>query len=167
MTVCNRCGKENQDHYKFCLGCGAELTVAPKESGDVGMMKTMMADVSSAKRASPTPPGGVSPALPVGVIGYGEGGLLALYSGAADPRIGAVVVSGYFEQREGLWRMSWRGLQAALLITICESPVQPTIRVSRLWNETVFTRSAISWLSRRDLPFGQSVRPYCRSASRR
>src|SRR5439155_1265035 len=26
MTVCNRCGKENQDHYKFCLGCGAELT---------------------------------------------------------------------------------------------------------------------------------------------
>ena len=30
MTVCNRCGKENQDHYKFCLGCGAELTAAPK-----------------------------------------------------------------------------------------------------------------------------------------
>ena len=29
MTVCNRCGKENQDHYKFCLGCGAELTAAP------------------------------------------------------------------------------------------------------------------------------------------
>ena len=28
MTVCNRCGKENQDHYKFCLGCGAELTGA-------------------------------------------------------------------------------------------------------------------------------------------
>jgi pSer/pThr/pTyr-binding forkhead associated (FHA) protein len=22
---CPRCGKENQDHYKFCLGCGAEL----------------------------------------------------------------------------------------------------------------------------------------------
>ncbi len=43
MTVCNRCGKENQDHYKFCLGCGAELTAAPKGS-DVGMMKTMMAD---------------------------------------------------------------------------------------------------------------------------
>jgi hypothetical protein len=29
MTVCNRCGKENQDHYKFCLGCGAELVAAP------------------------------------------------------------------------------------------------------------------------------------------
>jgi hypothetical protein len=43
MTVCNRCGKENQDHYKFCLGCGAELTAAPKPGGDMAMMKTMMA----------------------------------------------------------------------------------------------------------------------------
>ena len=42
MTVCNRCGKENQDHYKFCLGCGAELTAAPKPGGEMGMMKTMM-----------------------------------------------------------------------------------------------------------------------------
>lgn len=25
MITCNRCGKENQDHYKFCLGCGSEL----------------------------------------------------------------------------------------------------------------------------------------------
>ena len=25
MIVCSRCDKENQDHYKFCLGCGAEL----------------------------------------------------------------------------------------------------------------------------------------------
>jgi pSer/pThr/pTyr-binding forkhead associated (FHA) protein len=45
MTVCNRCGKENQDHYKFCLGCGAELTAKPPGvGGDVAMMKTMMAD---------------------------------------------------------------------------------------------------------------------------
>ena len=47
MTVCNRCGKENQDHYKFCLGCGAELTAAPKPGGDMAMMKTMMADAGS------------------------------------------------------------------------------------------------------------------------
>ncbi|MBN1655585.1 MAG: FHA domain-containing protein [Deltaproteobacteria bacterium] len=25
MIVCPRCNKENQDHYKFCLGCGSEL----------------------------------------------------------------------------------------------------------------------------------------------
>ncbi len=41
--------------------------------------------------------------LPIGVAGVGEGGLLALYSGAADPRIDAVLVSGYFQQREGIW----------------------------------------------------------------
>jgi pSer/pThr/pTyr-binding forkhead associated (FHA) protein len=26
VITCQKCGKENQDHYKFCLGCGAELT---------------------------------------------------------------------------------------------------------------------------------------------
>jgi pSer/pThr/pTyr-binding forkhead associated (FHA) protein len=25
VITCQKCGKENQDHYKFCLGCGAEL----------------------------------------------------------------------------------------------------------------------------------------------
>lgn len=25
MIICPRCGKENQNHYKFCLGCGYEL----------------------------------------------------------------------------------------------------------------------------------------------
>lgn len=31
MLTCNRCGKENQDHYRFCLGCGSEI--AGKASG--------------------------------------------------------------------------------------------------------------------------------------
>ena len=44
-----------------------------------------------------------SPA-PIGVVGYGEGGLLALYSGAVDLRIDATLVSGYFEQRESVWQ---------------------------------------------------------------
>jgi dienelactone hydrolase len=39
----------------------------------------------------------------VGVIGHGEGGLLALYSMAVDPRIKGVIVSGYFGPREKLW----------------------------------------------------------------
>jgi len=42
--------------------------------------------------------------IPIGVMGYGEGGLLALCSGTVDPRIDAIVVSGYFQQREGLWQ---------------------------------------------------------------
>lgn len=41
---------------------------------------------------------------PVGVIGYGEGGLIAFYAGAVDTRIDAVGVSGYFQPREPLWR---------------------------------------------------------------
>ena len=41
---------------------------------------------------------------PVGVFGYGEGGLLVFYSGAIDPRISTTVVSGYFSTREEVWR---------------------------------------------------------------
>ena len=41
--------------------------------------------------------------LPIAVMGAGEGGLLALYSGAADPQIDVVLVSGYFQPREGVW----------------------------------------------------------------
>jgi dienelactone hydrolase len=41
---------------------------------------------------------------PIGVYGYGEGGMIALFAGALDERIRAVVVSGYFRAREGVWR---------------------------------------------------------------
>ncbi len=41
---------------------------------------------------------------PVGVIGYGEGGLLALYAAALDERIDAAVVSGYFQARDRVWQ---------------------------------------------------------------
>lgn len=43
MITCPKCSKENQDHYKFCLGCGAEL---PR-------------DASPKKFAPGTPPQGV------------------------------------------------------------------------------------------------------------
>jgi dienelactone hydrolase len=39
----------------------------------------------------------------IGVAGYGEGGLIALYAVAADPRIDAALVSGYFGPRERVW----------------------------------------------------------------
>ncbi|MGB5348631.1 MAG: FHA domain-containing protein [Polyangiales bacterium] len=45
MIVCSRCSKDNQDHYKFCLGCGAEL---PRVSGKPRSLST------------DTPPGGSS-----------------------------------------------------------------------------------------------------------
>ena len=42
--------------------------------------------------------------VPIGVIGYGEGGLIAFYSAAADTRIQAAAVSGYFQSRQEVWR---------------------------------------------------------------
>lgn len=55
MITCPKCSKENQDHYKFCLGCGAEL---PR-------------DVSPKKFAPGTPPHGV-PAASRSNNNYGD-----------------------------------------------------------------------------------------------
>ena len=41
--------------------------------------------------------------LKVGIIGYGDGGMIAMYAGALDVRIAATQVAGYFGQREKLW----------------------------------------------------------------
>ncbi len=43
------------------------------------------------------------PPRPIGVAGYGEGGLIALGAAALDPRVQAALVSGYFQPREELW----------------------------------------------------------------
>src|SRR3569623_265369 len=64
MTVCNRCGKEIPDHYKFCLGCGAERTGPKPGGGDMGMMKTMMADPGQAPVGPGAPLRGPSAAMP-------------------------------------------------------------------------------------------------------
>jgi len=50
VISCPKCGKENQDHYKFCLGCGNEL---PRDAG-------------AARPFHPTPPAGVPAAAPPG-----------------------------------------------------------------------------------------------------
>ena len=39
----------------------------------------------------------------IGVAGYAEGGLIAFYAAALDPRISAALVSGYFDSRQRLW----------------------------------------------------------------
>ncbi|HTU19307.1 MAG TPA: dienelactone hydrolase family protein [Gemmataceae bacterium] len=40
----------------------------------------------------------------IGVAGYGEGGLLAFYAAAVEPRIDACLVSGYFDSRQRTWK---------------------------------------------------------------
>jgi cephalosporin-C deacetylase-like acetyl esterase len=39
----------------------------------------------------------------VGLVGVGEGGLLAMYAAALDTRINTTYVSGYFQKREDVW----------------------------------------------------------------
>ncbi len=51
MIVCNRCSKENQDHYKFCLGCGAEL---PRDSGQPRAFSAPNAPGETSKRGRTT-----------------------------------------------------------------------------------------------------------------
>jgi len=40
----------------------------------------------------------------IGVMGWGEGGMLALYAAALDPRIDAVCASGHFDSRQDIWQ---------------------------------------------------------------
>ena len=77
----------------------------------------------------------------IGVAGYGEGGLVAFYAAALDPRIDAALVSGYFTSRENVWsepiyRNVWSLARefgdaeiASMILpralTIEHSPVQP------------------------------------------
>lgn len=39
----------------------------------------------------------------IGVVGYAEGGLIGFYAAAADTRIDAALVSGYFDTRQHVW----------------------------------------------------------------
>ncbi len=40
---------------------------------------------------------------PIGIAGYGEGALIAMYAAAVDTRIDATLISGYFDSRENVW----------------------------------------------------------------
>ena len=54
--------------------------------------------------ARSTPTDSSNKKIPLVVWGHGEGGLLALHAAAVDPRIDVCIVSGYFEERENVWR---------------------------------------------------------------
>jgi len=47
---------------------------------------------------------GIVPKLPIGVAGYGEGGIIAMMAAAIDDRFESVLVSGAFEPRENVWQ---------------------------------------------------------------
>jgi pSer/pThr/pTyr-binding forkhead associated (FHA) protein len=74
VLICSRCGKDNQKHYKFCLGCGAKLEAsaapaaveAPKASSfeqeaPLEMAKTAAPPPSYPPPPATSPPGHASP----------------------------------------------------------------------------------------------------------
>ena len=78
MITCPKCSKENQDHYKFCLGCGAELPrdAAPKafspqtpphgmRAAQAGPAPSQSQQGMPAQRPVSQPPRPVSAAAPV------------------------------------------------------------------------------------------------------
>ncbi len=53
--------------------------------------------------------------MPLGVAGYGEGGMLALYTAAIDPRVSVLLTSGYLGNTEGVWKEPiYRNLHGSL-----------------------------------------------------
>lgn len=76
MIVCPNCAKENQDHYKFCLGCGAKLPPpgqAPTPPAPPPPAASIPAPSvpAPAPRAAPPPPPAPAPAPPPPVNPYG------------------------------------------------------------------------------------------------
>ena len=68
MITCPKCSKDNQDHYKFCLGCGAELPrdAAPKPFSPQTPPQGMKA--AAAQASAPPPPAPPPPAPPPPVV---------------------------------------------------------------------------------------------------
>ena len=64
---------------------------------EVQKIRGLVDDLDAERRMSKEP-------LPITVWGIGEGGLLALYAAALDPRIDTCVVSGYFQERDAVWK---------------------------------------------------------------
>ena len=58
MIICPQCGKENQPHYKFCLGCGGELAgalAAPRSpTGGQGRSASPAEDTNEEMSACPS-----------------------------------------------------------------------------------------------------------------
>ncbi len=68
----------------------------------------------------------------VGVMGYGEGALLALYAAALDPRINATCVSGYFDSRQKLWSEPFDRSVFSLLTQFGDAEIATMILPRRL-----------------------------------
>lgn len=72
MITCSRCGKENQDHYKFCLGCGNEIKALPKAAAREPAERTAQGQVAGSE-PTPLPTGGT--AVATAAVAKQKGGI--------------------------------------------------------------------------------------------
>jgi dienelactone hydrolase len=97
-------------------------------------------------------------AAKIGVAGYAEGGLIAFYAAAVDPRIDAALVSGYFDRRGRVWEEPIDRNVWSLLERFGDAEIASLILPRHLVVEhaavPAFTSSKGSWQT----PAGSSVR---------
>ncbi|MDA1050026.1 MAG: dienelactone hydrolase family protein [Planctomycetota bacterium] len=72
----------------------------------------------------------------IGVIGYGEGGMLAMYAAALDTRIDACGVSGYYGPRDNIWEQPLDRNVYGLLAQFGDAEVASLIAPRKLVLET-------------------------------
>jgi len=94
VISCEKCGKDNQDHYKFCLGCGAELPRkdAPKPFSPQTPPHGVAAAPMPGQPMGAPPPAGSAPhgMAPMGSPPTGPGSTLAVDQPPALSPSGAV-----------------------------------------------------------------------------
>ena len=97
--------------------------------------------------------------LPVGVIGYGEGGLLALHAAAVDTRLDAAAVCGYFSPREQLWQEPIYRNLFGLLAEFGDAELAGLVSPRPWWSKRSVILRSTDLL--REVRRGSAVRPVC------
>jgi dienelactone hydrolase len=94
----------------------------------------------------------------IGVYGYGEGGLIALYAAALDYRIATTVTSGYFGSREKTWSEPLDRNVWSILSRFGDAEIASLVTPNSLTIEHAEIPTFSSPKGELDTPSGESVR---------
>jgi dienelactone hydrolase len=119
--------------YRMAYEMGRTLTgyEVQKVLAAVDWFEQANPDRKDADKANPYRKGGIK----TGVIGYGDGGTIALYAGALDERIASTEAAGYFAAREHLHEQPIDRNQWALLKEFGDAELGAMIRPRRFQPE--------------------------------
>ena len=97
-------------------------------------------------------------AAKVGVVGYADGGLIAFYAAAIDPRIDGALVSGYFDRRGRVWEEPIDRNVWSLLERFGDAEIASLVLPRHVVIEHAEVPSFTSSKGNRQTPVGLSVR---------